>query len=135
MPRTTFLARLIGLFFVIAALSMLVRKGTSHEAIAGLIHNPSLLVVLELLGVLGGLAMVLGHNIWSGGFLPIVVTVIGWLVLLRNTVLLFLSLLSPDVTVNLFNTFRLEQFYYIYALISLVIGGYLLYASFRRPIR
>lgn len=129
MPRTTFLARLIGLFFVIAALSMLVRKGTSHEAIAGLIHNPSLLLVLELLGVLGGLAMVLGHNIWSGGLLPIVVTVIGWLVLLRNTVLLFLS---PEVTVNLFNSFRLEEFYYVYTLISLVIGGYLLYASFRR---
>jgi hypothetical protein len=129
MPRTTFLARLIGLFFVVAALSMLVKRGASHEAIAGLLHNPSLLLVLEILGVFGGLAMVLGHNIWSGGLLPIVVTVIGWLFLLRNTVLLFLS---PDVTINLFNTFRLEEFYYIYAIIGLVIGGYLTYAGFRR---
>jgi hypothetical protein len=37
-----------------------------------------------------GLAMVLGHNRWSGGALPILVTLIGWGLLLRGLLLLFL---------------------------------------------
>jgi hypothetical protein len=30
------------------------------------------------MGLLGGLAMVLAHNVWSGGPLPVIVTLIGW---------------------------------------------------------
>jgi hypothetical protein len=34
--------------------------------------------------------MVLGHNIWSGGALVVVVTVVGWITLVKSLLFLFL---------------------------------------------
>jgi hypothetical protein len=45
------------------------------------------LFVVGVIAVAAGLAMVLGHNVWSGGVLPVVITLTGWLLidhLLRN---------------------------------------------------
>jgi hypothetical protein len=38
-----------------------------------------------------GLAIVIGHNVWSGGALPVIVTLFGWIILIRGVVLLFPS--------------------------------------------
>jgi hypothetical protein len=35
-----------------------------------------------------GVAAVIGHNVWSGGALPIVVTVIAWVTLLKGLALI-----------------------------------------------
>lgn len=32
-----------------------------------------------------GIAVVLGHNVWSGGWLPVVVTAVGWAALLKGS--------------------------------------------------
>jgi hypothetical protein len=34
--------------------------------------------VMGLISLSAGLAIVLAHNIWSGGVLPVVVTICGW---------------------------------------------------------
>ena len=34
--------------------------------------------------------MVLGHNVWSGGALPVVVTLVGWLILAKGLLPLYL---------------------------------------------
>jgi hypothetical protein len=43
----------------------------------GALPKPPLVFVVEIFGLTGGLAMVLGHNVWSAG-LAFVVTLIGW---------------------------------------------------------
>jgi len=37
-----------------------------------------------------GLALVLAHNVWSGGALPILVTIVGWISLLKGLMILIL---------------------------------------------
>jgi len=76
-PLTIFLAKLLGLYCVIAALAMMTRKRSTVATFKALIANPPLLLLVEILGLAGGLAMIIGHNIWSGGALPIVVTLVG----------------------------------------------------------
>jgi hypothetical protein len=56
-----------------------------------------------MLGTAAGLAIVLGHQVWSGGVLPVLVTAIGWVVLIRGTILLFLS---QRATARLVDWFR-----------------------------
>jgi hypothetical protein len=53
-------------------------------------------------------AVVLGHNIWSGGALPVVVTPIRWLMAIRGAVLLALS---SSATMKLFEALRYEQLF------------------------
>ena len=125
--RTIFLSRLIGLFTILVSLSMFLHKPTMVDTVETLVHNRPMLLILGIIALIGGLAMVLGHNVWSGGALPIVVTIFGWSILIRGLLLLFLP---SDALVHFFEMVRLGDLFYIFAVISLVLGIYLAYGGF-----
>ncbi len=127
LPLTIFLAKFLGLYCIIAALAMMARKQSTVATINALIRNPPLLLLVEVLGLAGGLAMVIGHNIWSGGALPVVITLLGWIMAFRGAVLLALS---PDATIKLVEALRYEDRFYVYMGVTLVLGLYLAYAGF-----
>ena len=126
-PLTIFLAKLLGLYCIIVALAMMTRKQSAVATMKALIGNPPLLLLVEVLGLASGLAMILGHNIWSGGALPVVVTLIGWMMAIRGAGLLALS---PDATMKVFEALRYEQLFYFYIGATLLLGLYLTYAGF-----
>jgi hypothetical protein len=73
--------------------------------------------------------MVLAHNIWSGGALVIVVTLVGWMALIKS---LFFLFLPHEMEAGLFlGQLHYRQLFYVYAAISLVLGIYLTYGGFR----
>src|SRR5260370_34171944 len=116
--RTIFLARLIGLFAILLSLSEFLHKQATVETAAALVRDRPLLFILAMLGLLAGLAMVLAHNVWSGGALPIVVTLFGWILLIRGTILL---LLPPDTLASLMDSIHFERLFYFSAGITLVL--------------
>jgi hypothetical protein len=125
--RTAFLSKLLGLFCVIYSLSMFAHRQAALSAVGALVAEPGALLVLGLV-VLGlGVAMVVGHSVWSGGALPIVVTIIGWLMLFKG---LFLTFLAPAGAAAYLSAVRYEQLFYIYAGAMLAIGAYLTYGGF-----
>src|SRR6202521_736398 len=126
--RTIFLARLIGLFAVLLSLSELVHKQAMVETANALVRDRPLVLLLSMIGLLAGLAMVLAHNVWSGGALPVVVTLLGWILLIRGALLLFLP---PQASSGLLDVFRFEQLFYFYVGSMLVLGLYLTYAGFK----
>jgi hypothetical protein len=126
--RTVFLARLIGLFALVISLSEFVHKQAMVETANALVRDRPVLYLLSILGLLAGLAMVLAHNIWSGGALPVVVTVFGWILLVRGALLLFLS---PEAVAGMIDFFKFEQLFYLYAGITLLFGLYLTYGGFQ----
>ena len=73
-PRTLFLSRLIGLYCILIALSMITRKQATLESVTAVLRDPSMIFVLGAITLIAGLAMVLMHNIWSGGALVVIVT-------------------------------------------------------------
>jgi hypothetical protein len=98
-----------------------------------MIQEPPLLYLAGLTGVTAGLAIMLAHNIWSGGALPIMVTLFGWAALIKGILLL---VLSPKLEFQLFIAgFHFEQYPTLYASILLLLGGYLTYAGFRSAAR
>ena len=129
LPRTVFLARLIGLFLVGFGAAMALNKSSMLEIITAIVHEPALLLIFGVITLPVGLAMVIGHNIWSGGPAPVIVTLVGWAILLKGLVLLFLS---PAAILSLYQTVRFGDFYYGYVAAILAIGLYLVYAGFRR---
>jgi hypothetical protein len=126
-PVTIFLAKLLGLYCIILALTMMTRKPSAVATMKALIRNPPLLLFVEAVGLAGGLAIVIGHNIWSGGALPVVITLVGWLMVIRGGGLLALS---QDATIKLFQALRYEELFYVYMGATLVLGLYLSYAGF-----
>ena len=124
---TIYLGRLIGLFLLIAALSMILDPDSMIEMATALVDDRALLLIAGLISFGIGLAIVVGHNVWSGGVLPILITLFGWSQLLRGLALL---LLPAETQVAFFQVMRLEDLFYVYAGIPLVIGAYLTYAGF-----
>jgi len=126
--RTLFLARLIGLYCVVISLVMLARPRALLVPIAALAHDPAAMLVIVLVGLVAGLAMVLAHNVWSGGAVPVVVTLIGWWLLIKS---LSALVLPGATTLALYETWSASGLYRWSSTVTLLLGLYLLYASRR----
>jgi hypothetical protein len=133
LPRTIFLSKLIGLYSVLVGLAMLAHRHASVETIQAMVHNAPVLYIAGVIALTAGLAMVLGHNVWHGGVLPVVVTLVGWLSLVKGLVIL---LLSPHAAGVVFlGGLHYEQLFYLNAAIAIILGAYLTYAGFRAKAR
>ena len=128
-PRTVFLSRLVGLYCILDALSMITRRQATLESVRALLHDPSMIFVLGVITLAAGLAMVLAHNIWSGGALVVIVTLVGWITLIKS---LFFLFLPPEMEAGLFlGQLHYQQLFYLYTGVSLVLGIYLTYGGFK----
>ena len=127
-PRTLFLSRLIGLYCILVALSMITRRQATVATVTALLQNPSMMLVLGVITLVAGLAMVLAHNIWSGGALVVIVTLVGWLTVIKS--LLFLYLPSEVEAGFFLRQLHYQQLFYLSAIVSLVLGIYLTYGGF-----
>ncbi len=126
--RTIFLSRLIGLYCIVIALSMMTRRQATVETVTVFLQSPSMMLILGAITLAAGLAMVLAHNIWSGGALVVVVTLVGWITLIKS---LFFLFLPSEMEAGLFlGQLHYRQLFYLYTAISLVLGVYLSYGGF-----
>jgi len=128
---TIFLGRLIGIFAIILSLSMLMHRQPFSELVIAMLQDRPLLFLIGIITAIAGLAIVLSHNVWSGGVLPVLVTLFGWITLLRGLLVLFVA---PEVIVSLLDTFHFEEYSHLYAMAPLLLGLYLTYAGFRSPL-
>ena len=104
-PLTLFLAKLIGATLIVMAAAILLR-GPAIVAIAKrMIDDPGILMLSGALRVVAGLAIVLGHDVWSGGLLPVAVTLFGWALFLAGLPLL---LATPEQIHRWVEAMRLE---------------------------
>jgi hypothetical protein len=129
-PPTIFLSRLIGLFAVLFALCMALQRQSVTTAAMMLFRDPALLLLFGMIALIAGLAMVLSHNVWSGGAAPIVVTLMGWILVIRGVALLALP--APTI-MSLFEFFHFEDLFYLYVAMILALGAFLTYSGFKPP--
>jgi hypothetical protein len=87
-PLTIFLGKFFGLACLLMCGVLLVRPKASLQAIASMMESPGLILVTGIFTMGGGAATVVGHNVWSGGALPVAVTLLGWATLIKGVVLM-----------------------------------------------
>ena len=126
--RTIFLSRLLGLYCILVPLSLLLNEQGSLATFNSLAQDPPVLLILGVITCAIGLAIVLGHNVWSGGGVPVAVTLVGWITLIKGLTFL---LLPPEAMANLFAALHYEQRYYLYFTVPVAIGVYLTYGGFK----
>ncbi|MFZ0641339.1 MAG: hypothetical protein WA020_10265 [Candidatus Acidiferrales bacterium] len=129
MPHTKFLGKLIGLFTVIVAVSIAMRKEAILETVSAMVQSAPLLMVLGFISLAAGLAIVLSHNVWKGGLLPVLVTLAGWVFLLRGVAVLALP--HQDLA-ELLGAVHYGHLFYVYIVLAFIIGAYMTIAGFRR---
>ncbi len=127
MQSMMFLAQLLGPCLLVVSVSMLSRREAMLSVVESMMQNPPLLFVLGVIQLLGGLAIVLTQDVADGATLPLVLTLLGWWLMVRAVLLMFLS---QDALWALFDALELEKYYYASNVFGLIVGGYLTYAGF-----
>jgi len=123
---TIFLARSLGLFMLLLVGCLLMRGG--GDIVQASVTNAPVLLSYAIISLAMGVAMVVGHNVWTAGILPLVVTLVGWLVLTKGIVLLLLSSASLPAMMD---HMHYAEHYWRYLAPALVLGLYLTWSGFR----
>jgi hypothetical protein len=127
--RTIYLSRLIGLFCIVVIPSLVIHRQATVYSVTSLFNSPAVMLLTGIIGVAVGLAMILAHNIWKGGALSVMVTIVGWLSLIKGLMML---LLPPGVEAEIILSWvRCPLCFYLCMTPSFLIGVYLTYEGFK----
>jgi hypothetical protein len=124
---TTFFAKLMGFSLVLLALAMLATRQSTIETMNAFFADAPLMWITGVFTMMFGLTIVILHNRWSGGPLPIIVTLYGWIAVLKGASFIFFP---PSAQAGFYQALHFDSFLTGYAIVALIIGAYLIYAAF-----
>lgn len=99
MEIVNFLAELFGFSLIIVSLAFLINpKNITH--IFNLIEDEKVLLLVGIINIVLGVALVLSYNVWDQSW-KVLVTILGWLVIARGAIILFLPNVVKKVATEL----------------------------------
>ena len=125
MDISIYLARVFGIYLVVACVAMLMNRKHLPKIIEGFSDNLGLVVFSGLMHLFFGLLVVVAHNIWAWDFRS-VVTLMGWVGMIKGG----LRVLAPTKISRLGKEFAGGKKLLVWGAIWLAVGVYLTYIGF-----
>ena len=127
MSTTIFLGRLLGLYLVAISLGMLVNRRRTLATLDEMARSGPWMLFSGMVAIAAGLAVVLAHNLWTGGALAIAVTIVGWAALLKGVALL---LVPAERMAEAYKGVAFERFFHVWMVAVLALGLWITWAAF-----
>lgn len=127
---TVFLAQIIGLFFIVTAISMLATPKMMRNIFHGAAKNRSVSYIMGLITLIIALLVVLTHTRWDSDPAKLI-TLLAYAVLIES---LFFILSPAQLIRRYMRTMDNSKFYYGVAFGYLAFGLYLAYTGFFTPL-
>lgn len=89
METTLFISRIYGLTILVVGLGMVLNSAYYKKAIKDMLEDTGLYYLAGIMALVIGIVLVTLHNYWTG-ILEIVVTILGWIGLLKGLMLILL---------------------------------------------
>jgi hypothetical protein len=124
---TIFLGKLLGLHLVAISAGMLARKRRTLETLDDMASNGAWMLFSGMAATAAGLALVLGHNVWTGGALTTVVTLVGWAALLKG---LSLLMIPTRIMASAYKSMGFERYFYPWMGAVFILGLWMALAAF-----
>lgn len=124
MELSIFLAKLLGLYFLIMAADMLIRRRELESAVRDFASSKGLLVFTGSVSLLLGLAIVIAHPIFESN-LQGLITLLGYLLILRGILRIAFPTRIQKRIVSFFH-----RRYWLIFIIFVILGAYLTYSGF-----
>ena len=129
MDKSIHLAKLFGPILLIMGVSLLVRPAELLSIFQDVLSSPTLIFVLCVLGLLGGVAVILAHNIWAPDW-RLIITLLGWLSAIESAV----WLIVPHTTLQgIVLPLLTRALVLSYGVFVLLLGGILIYFGYLAP--
>jgi hypothetical protein len=116
---TVFLGRLLGLYLVAISLGMLANRRRTLDTLDEMARSGPWMLFSGMVATAAGLAVVLGHQVWSGGALPVLVTLMGWAALLKGVTLM---LVPAERIPDAYKGMGFERFFHAWMVAVFAIG-------------
>jgi len=126
MATSRYLAKLIGPIFLTIGIGMLVNGPFYRDLITEAVASHVLIYLSGVLSLLAGLAVVMAHNRWSGGW-PIIITVLGWLMVIGGVIRIVVPQLVQTVAVTIYAG---HAAIIVAAILCVALGGFLSFKGF-----
>lgn len=130
MGLSLFLAKLIGLYLLIVAAIMFLRRKEFEVAIKDIMASEGLLVFTGIINIILGLAIAIGHPIWELSWRGLI-TLLGYLSLVKGVGRLAFPVEVEDLTKRLLA--RKSWGYWAIVGVMVLIGAFLTYHGFVSP--
>jgi hypothetical protein len=121
MTLTVYLAKVIGLGLIILGGAIMLRRDYFIPVFATFARERLTRIVLSFVELIAGLALIVGHNVWSPAPAAII-SLLGWIAAIEATAYLLLPDEIIEKWVAVFNT---PTWYLGGGLLSVVLGAYL----------
>jgi hypothetical protein len=95
MATSVFLARLLGPLLLAVGAGILINPKPFHTMAGEVVRSVTLVYLFGLFDFAAGLAIVLTHNVWVANW-RVLITLIGWLMLIRGAV----RILAPETIMD-----------------------------------
>jgi hypothetical protein len=126
-PLTLFIAKLLGAVLITMAAVLAARGSTLAQTARRMIADPGAVMLAGSFRIGLGLAIMIGHDVWTGGALPVAVTLFGWGLYFSGLLLLFAT---PERLIAMVDGMKLDRNMWVYALGVGLVGLYFLGAGF-----
>ena len=126
MQISLFIAKLLGPSFLIVGTALLTRPEAFRVLLQEFIKSGVLLYLAGILGLVGGLALILTHNVWALDW-RLIITLFGWATVVRAIVTIFLPQRIVSIGARLIEH---RNSFVIAAVFDLIIGVVLSYFGY-----
>ena len=122
MDISVVIAQVLGIFFVVAGIAMVVSSKATAGAIEESVAHKGIMFLWGMLALLIGATIVVLNNAWTTG-LPLLVTILGWLALVKGVFIM----LAPAAATSLYRKFGKSGMVVFCGVVCFVLGLVLLY--------
>ncbi len=124
---TIFVGKLLGLYLIVISVAMLIGKRRTMETLDDMAGSGPWMLFSGMVATAAGLAIVLAHNVWTGGALAVAVTLAGWIALLKGLSLLFVP---PHAMARAYRSMGFDRYFHLWMGVVLVLGLWIAAAAF-----
>ena len=121
MDTSVILAQILGIVFVVMGLSMLCNKKGLAKVIEDMLLNKGLMWLAGFMALAMGAIMIAFNNIWTSG-LPLFITILGWLALIKG----ILILVFPGFSISFYRKMNKGNIFVWAGVIVFILGLVLL---------
>jgi hypothetical protein len=124
MEISNFLAEIFGFIFIAVSLALLINQKMIKKLFLAC-ENEVCLFFSGAISFILGIILIFTHNVWASNWRTII-TVLGWLTLIKGSFLLFL----PDLSKKWIDKFKDKDWLPIALVVTVFIGLFLVYLGF-----
>jgi len=125
MCLSVFFAQIIGLYLLSVSLASLIHQNRFKKVAQEVMASPVLLATIGRKSLLIGLIILIPHDLWVCKW-PVLITLIGWIMVLRGLMLLFF----PKAVVRFFKSLMEKNGFLFCSWIWFLIAIYLIWVGF-----